>query len=60
MKREDLPLVTPAQFMRFKPCWFRTAEGRTRYERVAAKRAGGALMTDEAVEMVIEMLEGTE
>lgn len=39
MKREDLPLVTPEQFKRFKPCWLRTAEGRTRYERVSAKRA---------------------
>lgn len=39
MKREDLPLVTPAQFRKFKPCWLRTAEGRTRYERVASKRA---------------------
>ena len=39
MKREDLPLVTPEQFKRFKPCWLRTAEGRARYERVVAKRA---------------------
>ncbi len=39
MKREDLPLVTPAQFKRFKPCWLETEDGRARYERVAALRA---------------------
>lgn len=38
MKREDLPIVTPAQFRKFKPCWLETEEGRTRYERVAAQR----------------------
>lgn len=39
MKREDLPLVTPAQFRKFKPCWLLTEDGRARYERVAAQRA---------------------
>ena len=38
MKREDLPLVTPAQFKRFKPCWLETEEGRTRFERIAAAK----------------------
>lgn len=38
MKREDLPLVTPAQFKKFKPCWLLTEEGRARFERIAAQR----------------------
>lgn len=38
MKREDLPLVTPAQFRKFKPCWLDDAEGRARFRRVAAQR----------------------
>ena len=38
MKREDLPLVTPAQFRKFKPCWLETEDGRARYERVASQR----------------------
>lgn len=36
MKREDLPLVTPEQFRKLKPCWLLTEDGRARYERVAA------------------------
>lgn len=39
MKREDLPLVTPAQFKRFKPCWLETREGCARYKRIAAMRS---------------------
>lgn len=39
MKREDLPLVTPEQFRKFKPVWLKTAEGRARFRRVAAHRA---------------------
>lgn len=39
MKREDLPLVTPAQFRKFRPCWLATREGRTRFRLVAAQRA---------------------
>lgn len=38
MKREDLPLVTPAQFRKFEPCWLETREGRARFRRVAALR----------------------
>lgn len=38
MKREDLPLVTPAQFRKFKPCWLETREGCARFERIAAVR----------------------
>lgn len=38
MKREDLPLVTPAKFKRFKPCWLETEEGRTRFRSVAKMR----------------------
>ena len=41
MRREDLPLCTPAQFRKFKPCpcWFETREGRARFRLVAAQRA---------------------
>ena len=39
MKREDLQLVTPEQFKKFKPCWLLTEDGLSRYERVAAQRA---------------------
>lgn len=39
MKREDLSLVTPAQFKRFKPCWLETEEGRTRFRSVVKMRA---------------------
>lgn len=38
MKREDLPLVTPEQFRKFKPCWLEDAEGRAQFSRVAAQR----------------------
>lgn len=38
MKREDLPLVTPEQFIKLKPCWLLTGEGRVRFRRVAAQR----------------------
>ena len=38
MKREDLPLVTPEQFRKFKPCWLETEEGCARFRRVAAQR----------------------
>ena len=38
MRREDLPLVTPAKFRKFKPCWLITAEGRARYKRIAAMK----------------------
>lgn len=38
MKREDLPLVTPEQFRKRKPCWLGTREGRARFRSVAAKR----------------------
>lgn len=38
MKREDLPLVTPAQFIKFNPCWLFTEDGRARFRRVAAQR----------------------
>ena len=39
MKREDLPLVTPAQFKRFNPCWLLTEDGRARFERISATKA---------------------
>lgn len=38
MKREDLPLVTPAQFRKRKPCWLETRKGRARFRSVAAQR----------------------
>lgn len=38
MKREDLPLVTPEQFRKRKPCWLKTEEGCARFRSVAAKR----------------------
>ena len=38
MRREDLPMVTPANFRKFKPCWLITAEGRARYKRIAAMK----------------------
>lgn len=39
MRSEDLPLVTPSNFRKFKPVWLKTAEGRARFRRVAALRA---------------------
>lgn len=39
MKREDLPLVTPEQFRKFKPFWLWTEKGRARFERISAMKA---------------------